>query len=1286
MNLLVVLVAFNVLFFAVRPSDAQVVSSPLLCNKTVQVLTKQLIDDVHDDAVVCFNVSHLTLNESLIIRDKKNIHFYSLFEETTLDCSAGPQLQLSNGNGLTFQRVTNMSIHNVIIKGCGALHYSTTYLSSSNGRPDKFRSALYMINCTNIELYKVTVSDTNGIGATLFDCNGIINITNCSFIRNSVNYAEFDIYSGGTGLYIELTYCSPNLSKCDFRMNKYNNGSFYQISNSYFLYNLVTRRFQNPLASHNDNRKNNFRGIGKGGGAICIFIKGSAVGNVFDFEEVTVKHNIAYESYGGGLYLQYQDTPSHNIVKIRNSMFTNNTAIIKEAGGINIGFQIKNNVGPSHNLIHLFNVTFVKNKAFTGGAVVLFFGPTYLIDLNNTVIFEKCQWLMNEGSIGAAVYTSAIYYKTSTNNILPSSLFIDCLFSENTINGVKYACNKTDNHICKDDRFEQSSTGSGILFTKLIPVVFSGTNNFVNNKGSGIYCLNSVIKVNNHSMIKFANNVGDYGAGISLIGLSSILIENNTTFNFINNTALIQGGAIYSYSIDKTSTQYFGLCFVQFDYYASKNNNSTFIFNGNSDMEGNSVYVSSLLPCALLCNTNFQVNTSAETFMRCIGKLEFVNSSLFDSVETEGTTFEYERNTQIRYVIPGKPMKLPVEVKDELGHTLFGILLQVKLMNASNTSMKLLTNYTSNNNITFVGRPNDTAHIKVNTINFRNFSFSMNIKLSECPPGYVMNYYNTTCICSALSVSASYNGIFACNEFVSVASIGYWVNYVPPNKANPDNLVTSTCPLGYCYSPPIGDPPYNILAENPSSEELDNILCKPQNRTGILCGQCIENHTVYFHTFEYTCGTNDLCYLGILFYLLSEILPLITIFAVVIVFRVNFTSGYLNGFVLFAQMLNSLAISANGGITILPVQQIFVDIIYIVYSPFNFEFFHIQTLSFCLYEDLNFLQIASIKFLTLVIGLIFVITLVLVMRCACCYKLQLACFKIRLTNSDSLVNGLSAFLILSYGQCCRTCFLILNFSWLHGKGQTTLPTPRVFRMGNIEYFGPEHLPYALVALFFFIFFVIVPTLFMLLQPLSYRLIPEKILNYKKVRVVCSKIELLSPFFDTFQGCFKDKMRFFAGLYLFYRLVASGTFALINTQFTVYIVIEVLLILMLTIHGLAQPYRNPLHNKIDTAIFFLMILINTLTIFRYYEFRTETNFQELNDLTNLQLFLVFLPINCLVIVIVSYLMYKYCWKKLKKNRPDNNTDELPELILSRELTSSMKKDKEEFESFANYTLM
>jgi hypothetical protein len=88
-----------------------------------------------------------------------------------------------------------------------------------------------------------------------------------------------------------------------------------------------------------------------------------------------------------------------------------------------------------------------------------------------------------------------------------------------------------------------------------------------------------------------------------------------------------------------------------------------------------------------------------------------------------------------------------------------------------------------------------------------------------------------------------------------------------------------------------------------ASENLTNFFCGDK-RQGLVCGECRDGYSAYFHSRDVFCGENKYCGIGMLFFFLSEIIPITVFFVLVITFGISFSSGALNGLVYFSQVVD----------------------------------------------------------------------------------------------------------------------------------------------------------------------------------------------------------------------------------------------------------------------------------------------------------------------------------------------------------------------------------------------
>ena len=210
----------------------------------------------------------------------------------------------------------------------------------------------------------------------------------------------------------------------------------------------------------------------------------------------------------------------------------------------------------------------------------------------------------------------------------------------------------------------------------------------------------------------------------------------------------------------------------------------------------------------------------------------------------------------------------------------------------------------------------------------------------------------------------------------------------------------------------------------------------------------------------------------------------------------------------------------------------------VVYGLFSLDFFEHEDLSFCLFPNASALDMLAIKYITVFYALILMILVIWFINKfggRCLGK----CWRITIVKS-SVIHGVSTFLILCYSQCIRISLNLLNsFSLFIRNGSNLTVSRRTWLNGDVVYFCGKHLLYAIPALLCLLTIGMVPLLLLLVYPLLNKALAALQLEESKVVKYTSqifKISKLKPLLDTFQGCFKDRMRFFAGLYFVYRWI------------------------------------------------------------------------------------------------------------------------------------------------------
>lgn len=159
---------------------------------------------------------------------------------------------------------------------------------------------------------------------------------------------------------------------------------------------------------------------------------------------------------------------------------------------------------------------------------------------------------------------------------------------------------------------------------------------------------------------------------------------------------------------------------------------------------------------------------------------------------------------------------------------------------------------------------------------------------------------------------------------------------------------------------------------------------------------------------------------------------------------------------------------------------------------------------------------------------------------------------------------------------------------------------------------------------------------------------------------------MKPLFDSFQSCFKDKYRYFAGLYFLYRLVALISFLASDSLTKFYIALEVQLITMLTLQATTYAYRKRWHNILDALLFADLAVINAMTMYNYDRAKNDDPFT-ISVLSGVQTILVMLPMLYMVCFVVAHIVWKVKSQKSKRRKQDDLTDTLSALIDYRQYT-------------------
>lgn len=1132
-------------------------------------------------------MTEVILDRLIVIENVNNISILGQ-ENSVIQCSNGSEA------GFRFTNVQKLNISGIIFKNCAAL-------STVDPNPKQnIRASISIQNSSDIHISDIGVLSSPGTGLALYDIDSTLDIVSSNFEGNG-----HDKKSGGNGLFIEVSEGST-------------------IKSSRLVYSITNCSFINNSAETTiDNSRSGFTRFDKGGG-ICIYIR-SHIGITITIEHSTIENNSA-TGYGGGVFAAFSNDVRNSVITVRDSNYTGNSA---RYGGAHYSSYLHNrgrNQTPL-NCSHSFSSsTFTDNRAEYGGGISVFSTSVRTNSAENDVSFKNCTWKRNSGNFGSAIAILPNAWNLNTaDGYLPQIYFSKCIIESNNV---------VDTFDNSSPLVRQYTRGCGALFTTDHTIKFNNFNTFVSNNGSAFYLSRSVVKFLQKSKTSFKLNTGFDGGAIHQVS-SVIHFSENSTVLFEGNTAYSKGGAVFYTSHDLHVYYYSRTCFFSYRKQVSdpakRNITIKFINNLAETGYGHSIYAHSLRPCYRVFRFSID-NITSEIFQR-IGNVTYFPVGREMEIATAASHSEIIAGVETKSTaLPGKQVYLPFIDVDDLGQDSRTVYLVTVMEISENSSIKVdrAYNYISNDEILLYGNTGDTAAITLSSLQSQQRSLIFNMTILPCPPGFKLSPLGNSqnsgqCDC-AFRTESQYMGIEHCNmdEVRAYRKRGYWVGYTETESEmlGEDSLITGYCPLGFCSHSD------TLLLPNSSDRiTLNEIVC--DSRSGTLCAKCMRNHSVFYHSLYFTCKHEKYCEYGWVFYILSELLPVTVIFIVILMFNVSFTSGLINGFIFYSQVVVMFHVTADDFIP-MPSGVITLNrVLHLFYLFFNLNVFTLDEISFCLFGKATALDVAAFSYITLMYSFFLIIGIVLLMNklnLRYCYRPLKKCIgpHWQHTLGGSIIHGLTAFLVLCYAKCAQASILLLSPVVIRGKGKDTINTV-VFYSGDITWLSMKHLPYAIPAFIMGTLLVILPPLLLLIYPLHYKVLSALRLSESVcVSFSLHRLNKLKPLMDSFQGSFKDEYRFFSGLYFMYRFFLLVNVTLNSFQ-EVYVVILALLLFMTLFHAVCQPYKQRLHNIIDSLLFANLMAINGITIYNFSTIQSGSKEEPITEtLGYVQSFLIGLP--------------------------------------------------------------
>ena len=426
-------------------------------------------------------------------------------------------------------------------------------------------------------------------------------------------------------------------------------------------------------------------------------------------------------------------------------------------------------------------------------------------------------------------------------------------------------------------------------------------------------------------------------------------------------------------------------------------------------------------------------------------------------------------------------------------------------------------------------------------------SSSVSVSNTTCPTWFYYN--NETCECGW-----QLGGKVHCNQQEMTAEI---IDGFCATSTEQEGLYYA----GYCPLRHTKNNSDRMFSELPSDPDLLNdTMCGPYNRTGLLCGRCIDGYGPAVYSLDMKCADCSNISIGsaISLYLFLELIPITLFFICVVLFRLNITAGPLLGYVLFCQIYYTAV-----GYEIFIYDYILSHVptavwILTLCGIWDLQFFKSVISPFCISSKLTGIDIQMLNLVTAIYPvLLVIITWILMELHARNYRIiqilwkpfSILFNKLKITavTSDAVIHAFATFILLSATTLSYAMVTINNRIHVYRSTDGAIYKQVLYYDPTITVFSHKHVIYLVLAVVAFILLVLIPSLLLCVYP-------TRIYGCLSQVVSARKRLAITAFAEAINNCFKDGLngtrdhRSLAGFITGVAIV-GGTVAIIMTETT-----------------------------------------------------------------------------------------------------------------------------------------
>ena len=450
-----------------------------------------------------------------------------------------------------------------------------------------------------------------------------------------------------------------------------------------------------------------------------------------------------------------------------------------------------------------------------------------------------------------------------------------------------------------------------------------------------------------------------------------------------------------------------------------------------------------------------------------------------------------------------------------------------------------------------------------------------------CPTWFYFSNTTQRCECGVSS------GVAYCNQ--QTMEVEIWFYYCATFSGQEGVFYAGLCPYSNKFNH--SNTPYSLLPSDP--DLLNEAMCGPYNRKGLLCGECIDGYGPGVYTLDRKCVNCSKLSMSsaICLYLLVEFVPVLLFFLCITVFRLDLTSGPMLWYVMFCQVLfcclNMLPTRLYDNIVHSHV-PLLVSVVLTISEFWNLDFCKAVIPPFCISDKLTGLHIMFLNCVgTIYPLLIAIISLFLIHLHSRQYKILFKPlrFVFKLTNgkaitSDAVIRTFASFLFLS---STKTFFIVIKITEISAvivNIDGSVYKNVLYHDPSVKYYSHEHILFLLLALIQCLFLVFLPSLLLFLYPTRlYRWISQFI-SVRKQLAITTFVEALNHGFKDGLNGTRD-YRALAGIFIFSVPMTTLLFMMLGTILSGSSSIILIALCLYFLLSYCQPFKSAFANMLGS---------------------------------------------------------------------------------------------------------